>query len=172
MRYYTVILTQWMESKGLHEIVRGAINHYQQTGSSLISYDPVFHLEAYNGSLKHKNQIINEAMKDIEQIVNYKFSMYFLRFSEAIIKIRGEQALLNDWYEYVEYGTSNDLVILLQKYGFMREQALMLLKSPFVQHVKAKDRCLTIDKKILEVASGDILKALEIVRINYPEIFI
>lgn len=172
LRYYTVILTQWMESKGLHEIVRGAINHYQQTGSSLISYDPVFHLEAYNGSLKHKNQIINEAMKDIEQIVNYKFSMYFLRFSEAIIKIRGEQALLNDWYEYVEYGTSNDLVILLQKYGFMREQALMLLKSPFVQHVKAKDRCLTIDKKILEVASGDILKALEIVRINYPEIFI
>lgn len=172
LRYYTVILTQWMESKGLHEIVRGAINHYQQTGSSLVSYNPEYHLEAYNGSLKHKNQIINEAMKDIEQIVNYKLSMYFLRFSEAIIKIRGAQALQNDWYEYVEYGTNNNLVILLQKYGFMREQALLLLKPPFAQYIKCKDRCLVIEKGIFQVVSGDILAAIEIVRINYPEIFI
>lgn len=172
LRYYTVILTQWMESKGLHEIVRGAIKHYQQTSSSLISYDPIYHLETYNGTSKHKNQIINEAMKDIEQIVNYKLSMYFLRFSEAIIKVRGEQALQNDWYEYVEYGTSNDLVILLQKYGFMREQALVLLKNPFVQYIQEKDRLLVINKNIFKVASGDILKALEIVKINYPEIFV
>ena len=57
------------------------------------------------------------------QIINYKFLMYFLRFSEAIIKVRGQDSLKNDWYEYVEYGTSNDHVIILQKYGFLREEA-------------------------------------------------
>lgn len=129
-------------------------------------------MKKYNESQKHKNQIINEVMKDIEQIVNYKFSMYFLRFSEAIIKIRGEQALQNDWYEYVEYGTNDNLVILLQKFGFMREQALLLLKPPFSQYIKEKDRRLLIDRKILKIASGDILNAIEIVSINYPEIFI
>lgn len=104
LNYYAVILLQWMEGHGLHEIIRGAISHYQEQGGRLVSYDPTYHLEKYNGSANHKNQVINEAMKDIEQIINYKFSMYFLRFSEAIIRIRGERSLINDWYEYVEYG--------------------------------------------------------------------
>lgn len=172
LRYYAVILTQWMESRGLHEIVRGSIDHYRDSGGSLVSYEPVYHLEAYNGSLKHKNQIINEVMKDIEQIINYKFSMYFLRFSEAIIKVRGEQYLRNDWYEYVEYGTNNDLVITLQKHGFMREQALLLLKMPYIQYIKTVENKITINTDISKVASGDLLLAIETVQINYPEIFI
>lgn len=172
LRYYAVILTQWMESRGLHEIVRGSIEHYRDRRGSLVSYEPVYHLEVYDGSLKHKNQIINEVMKDIEQIINYKFSMYFLRFSEAIIKIRGEQDLRNDWYEYVEYGTNNDLVITLQKHGFMREQALMLLKMPYRQYIKTLENKTTINTEIFKIATGDLLLAIETVQINYPEIFI
>lgn len=172
LRYYAVILTQWMESRGLHEIVRGSIEHYRDRRGSLVSYEPVYHLEVYDGSLKHKNQIINEVMKDIEQVINYKFSMYFLRFSEAIIKIRGEQDLRNDWYEYVEYGTNNDLVITLQKHGFMREQALMLLKMPYRQYIKTLENKTTINTEIFKITTGDLLLAIETVQINYPEIFI
>lgn len=161
-----------MESRGLHEIVRGSIEHYRNSRGSLISFEPVYHLEVYNGSLKHKNQIINEVMKDIEQVINYKFSMYFLRFSEAIIKIRGEQDLLNDWYEYVKYGTNNDLVITLQKHGFMREQALLLLKMPYRPYIKTLENKTTIDSDILKIATSDLLLAIETVQINYPEIFV
>lgn len=171
LRYYSVILMQWMEGKGLHEIIRSSINYYQKYNKDLISYDPTFHFETYNGSVKHKNQIINETMKDIEQIINYKLSMYFLRFSEALIKVRGEKALKNDWYEYVEYGTSNKMVIWLQKHGFMREQALQLLKQPLLLYLKEIDGELLIDSEILEVAKGEVLVAIETVRINYPEIF-
>lgn len=171
LNYYTVILLQWMEGRGLHEIIRGAILHYQEHGGKLVSYEPTYHLERYDGSLNHKNQVINEAMKDIEQIINYKFSMYFLRFSEAIIKIRGEQSLTNDWYEYVEYGTCNEQVICLQKHGFLREQALALTKnsySAYVTHIEGK---LKISTKIFEISDGDILETLDTVFINYPEIF-
>ena len=169
--YYTVILLQWMEGRGLHEIIRGAISHYQEHGGKLVSYDPTYHLEKYDGSPNHKNQVINEAMKDIEQIINYKFSMYFLRFSEAIIKIRGEQALLNDWYEYVEYGTCNEQVICLQKHGFLREQALVLTKKPYSEFITYADGQLKISSEIFGISEGDLLDAFGTVIINYPEIF-
>ena len=171
LSYYAVILTQWMSSKGMHEIIRGAINHYDRYGGKLVSYDPVYHLENYNGSTKHKNQIINEVMKDIEHVINYKFSMYFLRFSEAIIQVRGKEELVNDWYDYVEYGTNNDLVIDLQKHGFTREQALQLLKIPYSMHIKKIDGEIVINSGIDALVSGDLARAMETVKINYPEIF-
>lgn len=172
LKYYTVILTQWMEGRGLHEILRGAITHYQTHHGKLVSFDPVYHLESYDDSPKHKNQVINESMKDIEQIINYKFSMYFLRFSEAIIAIKGKEALVHDWYDYVEYGTNNEMVIMLQKYGFLREQALSLLKAPYSEYIERSENGLIIHCGIFDVAEQDITEAIKTVRINYPEIFV
>lgn len=172
IRYYTVILTQWMQSSGLHEIIRGAIEHYQQKGGSLVSYEPVYHLEQYNNSVKHKNQVINEAMMDLEHVINYKLSMYFLRLSEAIVKIHGKDALKNDWYEYVEYGTCNNAVIILQKYGFLREEALLLLKESYIDYIKYDEKSIYIDKNILKVVSEDLCESMKTVMINYPEIFV
>ena len=172
LKYYTVILTQWMEGRGLHEILRGAISHYQTRGGKLVSYDPIYHLESYDDSPKHKNQVINESMKDIEQIINYKFSMYFLRFSEAIISVKGKEALIHDWYDYVEYGTNNEMVIVLQKYGFLREQALSLLKSPYSGYIDQSENSIKIHCAIFDIAERDIAEAIKTVQINYPEIFI
>lgn len=172
IKYYAVILSQWMEGKGLHEIIRGAIKHYQTNGGMLVSYEPNYHLEKYNDSRQHKNQVINEVMKDIEQIINYKFSMYFLRLSEAIIKIQGKDALKNDWYEYVEYGTNNNSIIILQKYGFLREEALELLKSPLIEHIKIDNQKVTIRNTIESIAPPELQDKIATIHINYPEIFI
>lgn len=110
-------------------------------------------------------------MKDIEQIINYKFSMYFLRLSEAIIEIHGEKALVNDWYEYVEYGTNNNAVILLQKYGFLREEALELLKLPLLEHIEFEKQKVIIRNSIMDIASLDLQEKITTIKINYPEIF-
>jgi len=171
LKYYTVILTQWMEGRGLHEILRKAINHYQTHRGKLVSFEPTYHLEPYDDSPKHKNQVINESMKDIEQIINYKLSMYFLRFSEAIISVKGKDALVHDWYDYVEYGTNNEMVILLQKHGFLREQALSLLKKPYLGYIERTENNLKIHRGILSIAEQDIVDAIKTVQINYPEIF-
>lgn len=171
IRYYTVILTQWMQSKGLHEIIRGAIDHYQRDRRELVFYTPDYHTEPYNDSLIHKNQVINEVMKDLEQVINYRLSMYFLRLSEAIVKIHGKDALQNDWYEYVEYGTCNNDVILLQKYGFLREEALLLLNTYF-NYIKHDKQAIQISKDILKSATNDLCRSLKTVIINYPEIFV
>ena len=161
-----------MGGKGLHEIIRGAIWHYQTNGGSLVSYEPNYHLEKYNDSIQHKNQVINEVMKDIEQIINYKFSMYFLRLSEIIIEIYEENALINDWYEYVEYGTNNNSVIILQKYGFLREEALELIKPPMLEHILFENQNVIIKNTIMDIASPDLQNKIDTIKINYPEIFI
>ena len=171
IKYYSVILIQWMEGKGLHEINRAAIKYYQTNGGNLVSYEPNYHLEAYNDSPQHKNQVINEVMKDIEKIINYKLSMYFLRMSETIIEIHGENALKNDWYEYVEYGTNNNYIIQLQKYGFLREEALELLKQPLISFIKTTNQHIVINKSIFKFASLELKEKIDIVKINYPEIF-
>jgi len=172
LNYYAVLLIRWMEGKGLHEIIRYSIEYYKTHNKQLVSYEPSYHMENYNGSPKHKNQIINETMTDIEQIINYKFSMYFLRFSEAIISIHGESKLQNDWYEYVEYGTNNQVIIELQKFGFLREQALTMIKDPYSKYIEKTDRSIRINKQIFEVADADLLESLNIISINYPELFI
>lgn len=172
LNYYTVLLIRWMEGKGLHEIIRYSIEYYKTHNKQLVSYEPNYHMENYNGSPMHKNQIINETMKDIEQIINYKFSMYFLRFSEAIIDIYGELKLQNDWYEYVEYGTNNQIIIELQKFGFLREQALNMIKEPYLNYIKKTDRGIKINKQIFEIANTELIESLNIISINYPELFI
>lgn len=172
IRYYTVILTQWMQSRGLHEIIRGAIEYYQQNGGNLVSFEPEYHLEPYNNSVKHKNQVINEVMKDLEHVINYKLSMYFLRLSEAIVKIHGKDALENDWYEYVEYGTCNNEIILLQKYGFLREEALLLLKPHYKGFIRIEKQSIQIRRTIVDVTTYDLCDSLKTVMINYPEIFV
>ena len=171
LKYYTVILTQWMQGKGLHEIIRSAINYYREHSCQLQVYAPTYRLVDYNDSLEHKNIIINETMKNIEEIINYKFSMYFLRLSETLLKLKGESVLINDWYEYVEYGTNNHLVITLQKYGFLREEAISLISSQYIKYFNLTESHIQIDIDIINIVPLELKNSIQTVMINYPEIF-
>ena len=44
-------------------------------------------------------------------------------FSNEYKRFHNVETFQNDWYEYVEYGTTNPLTILLQRSGFFRESA-------------------------------------------------
>jgi len=167
--YYAVILLQWMQGNGLHEIIRKALQYNKEHNCKL--QDSNYEIVCFNDSIEHKNIVINETMKTLDNIITYKFSMYFLRFSETYLKINGD-LLENDWYEYVEYGTSNKLVITLQKYGFSREDALLLNKPPFVNYITLESNSIKINKDILKIVSMDLKEAIETIRLNYSEIFI
>lgn len=169
LNYYAVILLQWMQGNGLHEIIRRALL-YNKEHKCMIRDLQTYQLVEFNDSVAHKNSVINEVMKNIDNIINYKFSMYFLRFSETYLKYHKQQPK-NDWYEYVEYGTSNKLVIMLQKFGFLREEAILLSKPQFLNYISLKEDSLVIDSKILNKTSSELQQSIETVMINYPEIF-
>lgn len=167
--YYAVILLQWMQGNGLHEIVRRALV-YNKENKCMIRDLQTYQLVEFNDSVAHKNSVINDVMKNIDNIINYKFSMYFLRFSETYLRYHNQQPK-NDWYEYIEYGTSNKLVIMLQKFGFLREEAILLSKPQFLNYINLKEDYLIINSKILDKVSSELRQSIETVMINYPEIF-
>lgn len=169
LNYYAVILLQWMQGNGLHEIIRRALL-YNNDHKCLIRDSKHTELVNFNNSIEHKNIVINETMKNIDNIINYKFSMYFLRFSETYLKCH-KQLPENNWYEYVEYGTSNKLVIMLQKYGFTREDAIILSKPNYRQYIAIDNNTLLIKNDIMKKVSIELQEILKTVRINYPEIF-
>lgn len=65
----------------------------------------------------HNNIIISEVLSVIDKIILFKLSNYFLKISNAYEDIKGKPAP-NDWYEFVEYGSTNKRSIEIQKYGF------------------------------------------------------
>ena len=68
------------------------------------------------------NFIIAETLEAIEDVVLFRIANYFLRFSEEYKRQHGGIShFKNDWYEFVEYGTCNELRITLQRSGFSRE---------------------------------------------------
>lgn len=83
--------------------------------------------EVYKGSKRHKNSVIGETLEAIERVILFSLSNYFLKFSEAYKKYHHiEGDMQNNWYEYVEYGTTNSLTILMQRNGFSRETAMYI----------------------------------------------
>ena len=169
LNYYAVILLQWMQGNGLREIIRRALL-YNNDHKCLIRDSKHTELVNFNNSVEHKNIVINETMKNIDNIINYKFSMYFLRFSETYLKCHKQQPV-NDWYEYVEYGTSNKLVIMLQKYGFTREDAIIFSKPSLRQYITLDANSIHIKNSILKKVSLELKEVLETIKINDPEIF-
>lgn len=79
----------------------------------------------------------------------------------------------NDWYEFVEYGTTNPLTIFLQQIGFSRES------SKFIEEPSNRNKYLTevdgelrIHRSILECGNIGVETESQDIQFNMPELFI
>lgn len=123
LRWYAVLLVQWMEGKGLRQIIDSSIYHKRKSGGTVrINWNDV----RFDDSQLHRNVTYNEVLDAIESIILFRLANYFLRFSNDFKRKTGVEQFPNDWYEYVEYGTDNPATIGLQRLGFSRESAAYL----------------------------------------------
>lgn len=67
------------------------------------------------------NIVFADTLEVIDNIVLFSISNYFLRFSNEYKTVHQLKEFDNNWYEFVEYGTTNPITILLQRNGFSRE---------------------------------------------------
>jgi hypothetical protein len=126
LRWYAVMLRRWISGSGLGMIIVDSLNYAQnksdykvRIGGQQVYYD--------HNSMFHRNIVMSETLQAIENVILFSFSNYFLKFSEAYKRIHNiEGDMKNDWYEYVEYGTTNPLTIVLQRNGFSRETAMYI----------------------------------------------
>lgn len=168
LRYYCVVLSQWMQGKTIKEIADNSINYKKQHPKHSVEIRNVF--EDYDGSLLHKNIIIGDTLNTIENIISFKIANYFLRFSNEYKRQKTNGASFsNDWCEYVEYGTSNRIEIYLQQAGFSRETAIYIYKNKSEYIIFEEKPKVSIS--ILNCDSKAVIKEAEEIKLNMPEIF-
>ena len=101
--------------------------------------------------------MISSTLKDIEGIILFKLSNYFLKFSNIYKEFTIQKSFNNDWYEFIEFGTHEPVIIFLQRIGFSRETALYIRKnsSDFIEIDNGK---IFLKKDILDSTNKDIQK--------------
>lgn len=162
-RWYAVILCQWMEGTGLSFIMKKAIEYRRNHPDNfyISAYQPP---TTYNDrSKEHRNIVFAETLEVIENVILFSISNYFLRFSNEYKKIHNVAEFDNNWYEYVEFGTTNPLTILLQRNGFSREAATFIREHrEFVEEdgstgrLRLKNELLTCGNTSVEMEAADI----------------
>lgn len=171
--WYAVILCQWMDGGGLKYIMDRALDYHEQNPYPfwINKYGPP---GTYNpNSQEHHNIVFGDTLEVIENIILYSISNYFLRFSNEYRKIKGEEALnRNNWYEYVEFGTTNPLTILLQRSGFSREAARYIKehRGEFVIRDGSTGQ-LKLSPALAQCSNTDVRNEIVYIRQNSPEIF-
>jgi len=171
-RWYAVILCQWMEGYGLNYIMRSAIAYRKNHPDNfrVSAYEPP---TVYNDRLKeHRNVVFAEVLEAIEKVILFSISNYFLRFSNEYKKIHGVTEFDNNWYEYVEFGTTNPITILLQRNGFSREAATYI-RSHQAEYVTVTTKgVLCLRKELLTCGNTSVeMEAADII-LNAPGLFV
>lgn len=152
-----------MEGTGLSFIMKKAIEYRRNHPDNfyISAYQPP---TTYNDrSKEHRNIVFAETLEVIENVILFSISNYFLRFSNEYKKIHNVAEFDNNWYEYVEFGTTNPLTILLQRNGFSREAATFIREHrEFVEEdgstgrLRLKNELLTCGNTSVEMEAADI----------------
>lgn len=168
LNWYAVILSQWMEGHGLSYIMRKAVQYMKDHPKKfwLNEYTPSY----FNDSAEHKNVVFADTLEVIENVILFSISNYFLRFSNMYIAINGEHSLDdNNWYEFVEYGTTNEITIFLQRNGFSRESANYI--KDHQEYIIKTDDGLRLSRSLLECKNTDVKSEAAIILLNRPDLF-
>lgn len=169
LRWYAVTLRQWIQGQGLNTIMFQAISNKQRNPRNAMFKDGKYY--DYLDTREHKNEVISDVLSVIDKIILFKLSNYFLKVSKAYKEIRQVDKVPNDWYEFVEYGSTNEKTITLQKHGFTRESALYIIKNEDTYVISYTPE-LRIRKNIFRCSSRGTVNDAKLIRYNIPEVFV
>lgn len=169
LRWYAVLLHQWMEGNGLNYIMKAALEFRQRNPDSFyIQRQKV----TFDNSLNHRNVVFGDTLDAIENVILFSLSNYFLRFSNEYKKQKGLESFPNDWYEYVEYGTTNDQTITLQRLGFSRESANYIRRNvPNAITQKPDGNGYLLNSLLLQSDNANVKREAEEIYYNVPGSF-
>lgn len=175
LKWYAVILLQWIQGNGLKVIINSAINDKNKTQFDGHTKKIKVNYQEYefydDNNIIHRNIVISEVLKTIDKIVLFSISNYFLKFSQKYKEYHNVESFENDWYEFVEYGTTNKQTILLQRNGYTRDAA-NYIKDHSEKYVKDINGEIKLSKLLLLCDKEYIQKETENIVINIPELFV
>lgn len=174
IRWYAVILLRWIRGSGLSQIIYHALKYKEKNPNTGVWVGNMKMADVYNKNSKsHKNYIIAETLGVIENVLLFSISNYFRKFSQEYKDVHQVDHFQNDWYEYVEYGTTNPLTIFLQQSGFSRESS-KFIEQPSNQnkYLIEVDGEIKIHRSILTCGNIGVETEAHDIQFNMPELFI
>ena len=167
--YYAVILSRWMNGYGLNLLLKDTLDNNRDNHRDV--YPSFGHPEPYDGSQEHKNIVIGDTLQIIESVILFSIANYFLRFSTEYKKIKNNgQPFNNDWYEYVEYGSTNPQTIFFQRNGLSRETADYIRQHQ--EYISLTENGYKLKKTLLECQKESVADEVKNILFNVPELFI
>lgn len=129
--YYAVLMSSWINSQPLNVIIKKTINYFDENRKeiSLNNRDVVI-FEKNNRS--HINFVVNNVTSDIENILRFKIKIYVKNYIDLLnVRFQNKNEVIDipNWDNYLEYGTTDLLIIELQNLGFQRHIASFLKKK-------------------------------------------
>lgn len=123
LKYYAVLMYTWMSSTPLNLIIGNIISYYKKKGV-------IWHKnEKYifdSKNREHINWVINALIADIDNSLRFRIKNYFSNYYLLVAEKNGRQIAGEDWSQYLEYGTTDKVIIDLQNVGFPRHIAMMI----------------------------------------------
>lgn len=127
LKYYALLIQYWVSSKPLSYIISQAIKYYEDNGSmvEVASITQARHFEVFDSKDRgHINEVINDLMRILENDIRFKIKGYVRNYM-LLLNEQGVEAK-NNWADYLEYGSTNKLMIEIQNVGFPRNLANFL----------------------------------------------
>lgn len=169
LSHYAFVLNQWVSGMSLNHMVTDSIDYYRSTGKGKVKLKGQY--VAFKDEAPYVNALISGMLEDIEDVILFRIANYFLRFSQEY-RACFPDASFTDWYELVEYGTTNPEAVWLQRNGFTREAAAYITEKRS-QYITFDDNDqLRLKPALLECENRSILREAEQVQYNSPEIYL
>ena len=139
LKYLAFLMYYWIQGTPLNIIINKLIDYYKESGKIYIHRDySIF--DANNKD--HINHIINELMADIDSVLRFRIKNYLQNYS-LICQYKIADTSCKNWVNYVEYGTTNRLVIELQNIGIPRHLANFIIRE-YPQCMHTEDNVVTL----------------------------
>ncbi len=123
LKYYAVLMYTWISSTPLNLIVGNIISYYKKKGV-IWHKNEKYIFDAKNK--EHINWVINALIADIDNSLRFKIKNYFANYYLLVAEKNGKEIAGEDWSQYLEYGTTDKVIIDLQNVGFPRHIAMMI----------------------------------------------
>lgn len=175
IKHFSFMASEWMNGKGLNQVISSSIRYISHKGEF---YDRRQHkiVPFFQNDLMQKNVIIADTLYELENVIRFKLSNYFREISEKLKELCPECLEGNDWYEFIEYGTKDRLIIALEKIGFTRETATYLKdkRTLFLdeKHPNALTSFSLINSLIETDENNDLKTESKKIKANLPELFV
>lgn len=169
LSWYGVLLLQWISGFGLNNIIKEGIEYHREHPDTFwISKTQIV---TYQDTIEFRNILFADTLEVIDNIILFSLSNYFLKFSNEYKRIHKVTSFPNDWYEYVEYGTTNAETIMLQRIGFSRETATYL-KRHKEYLINAENGQCKLKRTLLECPNISVRNEAQNIILNMPEAFV